>query len=159
MKLKALIDKVSWDQLKDVIIDKYGPDFINKYEDVFNELKNIKIKKSNNMRIVLHKFKYEKKTFAHVFGKDGTTIGEADPNFRDSEIANEEQTYSLAFTPWGKWLDMEIDSKDMKKFSEYEILSFCLWEMTYHGFSQKNVKKELAKLVCAAKKVFKDKKG
>lgn len=58
---------------------------------------------------------------------------------------NEEQSFSRAieFTPWKKWLGMDICKESLKNFSELEILAHCLYEMTFVGFEEKGIQKEL----------------
>lgn len=58
---------------------------------------------------------------------------------------NEEEKFSQAieFTPWNQWLGMEISSESFVNFSELEIISHCLHEMTFMGFEEEEIQDEL----------------
>ena len=59
-----------------------------------------------------------------------------------------EQNHSLAleFTSWDKWLGMDVDEKTSKDFTELEIISHCLYEMTFISFDQEIIQEEIDKL-------------
>lgn len=59
----------------------------------------------------------------------------------------EEEHYSQAieFTPWRKWLGMDISEESLAEFSEQEIIVHCLYEMTFAGFSEVEIQKVLGK--------------
>lgn len=58
---------------------------------------------------------------------------------------NEEEKYlqGIEFISWNKWLGMDICEESLDNFSEQEIISHCLYEMTFYGFSEKNIEKFL----------------
>ncbi len=58
---------------------------------------------------------------------------------------NEEEKFSQAieFTPWNQWLGMEISQESFIHFSELEIISHCLYEMTFMGFEEEEIRDEL----------------
>jgi len=41
---------------------------------------------------------------------------------------------------------MEIEQESLSKYSELDIIGHCLWEMTFYGFTQEKIKKQLAQL-------------
>ena len=45
-----------------------------------------------------------------------------------------------------KWLGYEVSPKVLKKMSKEEIMAHCLWEMTFMGFTQNKIRRELNKL-------------
>ncbi len=53
---------------------------------------------------------------------------------------------AIEFTSWDKWLGMGITPLTLREFSEPEIISHCLNEMTYAGFDQEEIQTEFAKL-------------
>lgn len=55
-------------------------------------------------------------------------------------------SYALDFTPWEEWLGMDIDKESLQAFPETEIISHCLYEMTFYGFTQKKIQKEWKKI-------------
>jgi hypothetical protein len=56
------------------------------------------------------------------------------------------QLYSLAYTPWSKWLGYEVAKKLLKKMSKDEIVAHCLWEMTFAGFTQEKIRRKISAL-------------
>lgn len=59
--------------------------------------------------------------------------------------------YGIEFTKWQKWLDSPVKTK--KK--GITALCYCLWEMTFMGFEQKEIQgtiKKLDKLVTSSQK-------
>ena len=50
---------------------------------------------------------------------------------------------ALDFTPWNEWLGMDIDKDTLDGFSELEIIAHCLYEMTFVGFDEEDIKAEL----------------
>lgn len=64
--------------------------------------------------------------------------------------------YGIALTGWGQWLSMPITPETLKKYPEIDILAYCLWEMTFYGFSDKQIQRFGKKLVKDAKQARKD---
>jgi hypothetical protein len=56
------------------------------------------------------------------------------------------QLYSLAYTPWSKWLGYEVAKKLLKKMSKDEVVAHCLWEMTFAGFTQEKIWRKISAL-------------
>jgi hypothetical protein len=52
----------------------------------------------------------------------------------------------LEFTRWSEWLGMQIDKTSIKNFTELEIISRCLFEMTFMGFDENEIQEELNKI-------------
>jgi len=51
---------------------------------------------------------------------------------------------------------MRISRKSLGDFSEIDILCHCLWEMTYDGYSNKEVKKSAKELFGRVDKAIKE---
>ena len=139
MKLNDLIKTNSWISVE-IVFRALFPDELNnlgEYEKVFNELK-IMVPVENNITILLNniidEFDNEEYVDVNGYNNDGTKASE----FSDS--------LALEFTPWDKWLGMEIDKNNLIEFSEFEIICHCLFEMTFIGFDQDIIEKELEKL-------------
>jgi len=62
------------------------------------------------------------------------------------------QSYALEYTPWSAWLGYEVAQNVLKKMSKEEIIAHCLWEMTFMGFTQNQIRRKLT----ALKKRIKD---
>ena len=54
-----------------------------------------------------------------------------------------QQSYALEYTPWSKWLGYEVDKKVLKKIPREEIAAHCLWEITFAGFTQESIRREI----------------
>lgn len=51
--------------------------------------------------------------------------------------------YSLTTTTWGSWLGMEVDDDTLKNMSVAEILGNCIYEMTWWGYDEESIRKNL----------------
>lgn len=90
---------------------------------------------------------YDKEYYTHVSGKDGILNKESDPeHFKDDEIGNQEVSYGIDFTDWAEWLGMEIDQESFSKYSELDIIGHCLWEVTFYGFIQDDIRKTIDRI-------------
>jgi len=150
MKFKDLIDKYKWDDVYSTFIQLY-PDQeknIEGYKRVFEELRTLKPVETKMCIVIEDVFdEYDKEYYAHVSGKDGTLNKKSDPErFKDDEVGNQEVLYAIEFTDWAEWLAMEIEQESLSKYSELDIIGHCLWEMTFYGFTQEKIKKQLAQL-------------
>jgi hypothetical protein len=53
------------------------------------------------------------------------------------------QSYGIEYMPWSEWLVCEVDKQIFKKMLNDEIVAHCLWEMTFMGFTQNKIRREL----------------
>jgi hypothetical protein len=53
------------------------------------------------------------------------------------------QSFGIEYMPWSKWLGCEINKQILKKMTKDEIVAHCLWEMTFMGFTQNKIRREL----------------
>lgn len=131
MRLKELIEKYNWKDVKDIFISQY-PDqnkSLEGYELVLNKLKQT-TPKENNFEIVLQTIKEEGEgSYVHVNATDFSS--ESSDEFAGSR--------SLMGVPWSKWLFMPISKESIGNFTEIEILAHCLWEMTFCGFDNESI--------------------
>lgn len=51
-------------------------------------------------------------------------------------------TYCLMFSSHSNWLGFYIDENIRKNYSDIQIICHCLYEMTWQGFSDKEIKKQ-----------------
>jgi len=150
MKFKDLIDKYKWDDVYSTFMQLY-PDQeknIEGHKRVLEELRTLEPVETKMCIVIEDVFdEYDKEYYAHVSGKDGTLNKESDPeHFKDDEVGNQEVLNAIEFTDWGEWLAMEIEQESLSKYSELDIIGHCLWEMTFYGFTQEKIKKQLAQL-------------
>lgn len=150
MKFKDLIDKYKWDDVYSTFMQLYldQEKNIEGYKRVFEELRTLEPVETKMCIVIEDVFdEYDKEYCAHVSGKDGTLNKECDPeHFKDDEVGNQEVLYAIEFTDWAEWLAMEIEQESLSKYSELDIIGHCLWEMTFYGFTQEKIKKQLAQL-------------
>lgn len=67
-----------------------------------------------------------------------------DPDYKYPDVygkkpASDEQ-WSLVFTSWSEWLGMEVSSETLKAYSIHQIAAYCLYEMTFFGFTEEKRK-------------------
>ena len=55
-------------------------------------------------------------------------------------------TYGLEFSSRSQWLGMSVDQESLDKCGEIDFIVYCLWEMTFAGFSETQIKSKLKTL-------------
>ena len=122
MTFKELIKKHTFPEVKKVLLKIY-PDQkknINRYEKVFAKLQQLKPKKYD-LELYLSLVRKSKKW---MIDKSYVSVSGLDKKKKDL-------LYAIEFTPWNKWLGMKIEKNTLKKYSELEIISYALYEMTF----------------------------
>lgn len=147
MKLKELIDKTEWAPVEKSLLEAYPDDDVNPkaYENVYKTLSSMAPGKTD-MRICIEEC-FNEDCDISVFGKDGTLNKDLEGfeyrvKFIDTEYANSEACYGLDLVPWNMWLGMEIDPPALETYSEAEIIAHSLWEMTFAGFDQDEIREQ-----------------
>jgi len=143
MILKELIRNNSWLSVKLRLLDLYPEEIenISEYESVYNQLGIMNIKESDMILVLESVFNdgIDNEPYVDVYGKKGKTQDEN----RESEIID---SYALEITSWDEWLGMEIDQKTIEKFTKLEIISHCLYEMTFIDFEQDEIQQEFERI-------------
>ncbi|WP_373059350.1 DUF6557 family protein [Zunongwangia sp. H14] len=138
MTLKTLIQNNYWLSVAPGLIELFPEEEenIENYKRVFNKLLIMNPEESG-MAIVI-------KSVADDFDAEEYV----DVSGKCKHPQNEEEAFlqAIEFTPWNKWLGMEIGSEGLEKFSEVEILAHCLYEMTFAGFEEEVVQEQLESL-------------
>jgi len=131
MRFKDLVLDSDWKKIEKILLtlDKNN-DNLKGYKKVYEELLNLKPKKSDYILKIKH-VKNDEEDYEDVFGTS----------------KNDTQNYALEFTSWQEWLGMEIDPKTQKKYSNPSIIANCIYEMTFFGFNQKKIKKKINELL------------
>lgn len=140
MTLKDLVDKFNWDLIEARMLVLY-PDqekSLFGYKKALNELKKLSPLVKDNIKITCQEREDDGEKWIDVSG-----------------LQNKE-FYGIEFTNWREWLSMEIESRTIKNFTELDILVYCLWEMTFNGFSNKEIQKEAKSLFSTCRKAMKD---
>lgn len=143
MKLKDLIEKYDFDQMFTKLIELYPEEKKNEegYKNAFTEMKeltNSKIEVNPESRIIVEYIEKDK------------LIDE--PYWSVSLLENDNR-YSIELSQWNDLMNYECKIENME---EINFLSYVMWELTYSGFSQKEVKEEYDKLIELAKKAKKE---
>ncbi len=152
MKLKEMVDRVNWEDVRVVLLSDYYPDkdktdSMKQYEAVLYEIRSLKPQDPEGMRLYVETVKDKDDEYIHIFGKDGKLLKESS-DFKymgidlNDPAANMEETYALEMEPWEKWLDMNIETTVMSEFSLVEIVAACLYEMTFCGFTQEKIEEK-----------------
>jgi hypothetical protein len=132
IKLIDLLISNSWLNIKTILLQLYPEEKndILQYEKVYNELILLKPVEIDASILVKHyrNEEYEVSGYYNDKQKIITDISES--------------LGLMEFMLWEKWLGMHIDKTTLQNFSELEIISHCLWEMTYVSFSQNKNQKE-----------------
>jgi hypothetical protein len=138
MTLKDLVQNNSWLSLASVLIDLYPEEEenIEAYQMVFNKLL-IMNPEETGMAIVI-------KSVTDDF--DGEEYVDVSGKYKHPQDEEEAVLQAIEFTPWNKWLGMDIGSEGLGNFSELEILAHCLYEMTFAGFEEEEVQEQLDSL-------------
>ncbi len=135
MKLIDLIKTNNWLSLQNTFQNLYPDEetLMDEYKNVFEKLQSLE---SINMdlEIVLTKIGSEESDFyIDVSGHEINQNSSSD-------------AYSLASTKWNKWLGMNISQSTLNEFNELEIISHCLYEMTFFAFDEDEIQEYLASL-------------
>ncbi|OYU85361.1 MAG: hypothetical protein CFE24_02340 [Flavobacterium sp. BFFFF2] len=140
MNFQQLVKSHNWLSIEMTLLTLY-PDqieIINAYKDVFETIQTLE-PVENDMLIVLKECQNdpfddtEDTTF--YIDVSGRKLG-IDPNsFTNS--------YAIEFESWEKWLGMEIAPETLMNFNELEIISHCLYEMTFCGYEQDEIQEQL----------------
>lgn len=148
MKFADLVDSVEWSSVEDHLLSDFpeAEKVIDGIRSAFHTLRDLPAV-DTDMRIVVQendRGTFGEDPFTEVVGQDGTLNKELDDfeysdASEDSEYANEEVDYGLSLTPWDEWLGMDVENESLETYSEPELVANCLWEMTFHGYTQKQI--------------------
>lgn len=135
MKLKKLIQSNSWLSVETILLQLYPDEEknISGYKVVFEELLFMHPEDSEILIVIAHqKDDFDGEEYVDVSGK-----------YANPKNEEEEFSQAIEFTPWNRWLGMEISKESLLHFSELEIISHCLYEMTFAGFEEEEIQEEL----------------
>ncbi|OGW26376.1 MAG: hypothetical protein A2X59_05230 [Nitrospirae bacterium GWC2_42_7] len=129
---KDVIKACAFKKVKDALLELY-PDqkkSIKGYEYVFKTLELMRPRHSKEEMVI-----------------DIKRVGRGkNRHFSVSGVCTQKgikQSYAIEYTPWSKWLAYEVDRKVIKKMPNEEIIAHCLWEMTFAGFTQDSIRREI----------------
>ena len=127
MRLKKIVMSTGWDDVKIHIMRHYQKPKKNVkgYRKVFKELKFLTPIHDDEMKIVIKK----EEDYHSVYGK-----------------LKDDLSWGLEYVLWERWLGMKVSKKTLMEYSYEEIVAHCLYEMTFMGFKQKQIKRALDKM-------------
>lgn len=131
MKLNDLIKKHPWEEVETALVRLY-PDHESElpgYHRVYEKLKTL-VPVPSDLRLSIQ-LVYSEHT--REFEIELKCIGPA------QKAGGSGSLFALELTPWANWLGMEIHAKTLQDFSEDDILAFCLYQMTFFGFTQEDI--------------------
>lgn len=121
MKFIELLKKNDWKQVKPNLIKWYPeenkPEQLLAYELVYIILLHLPITPSENL-IELKRVCNPNDEYIHVYMLK----------------SNDKQTWDIGFLPRSEVLGMNLSTTTLKTFTELEIISHCLYEMTFYSF-------------------------
>lgn len=132
VRLNELISQSSWDDVKQIIMDHFtnNENMIVGFNQVYEELNRLDPIDNNESLVI--SLEYHKE-------EDGYSVTGLKP--QDIE------KYALDFAPWEEWLGYTVSQKDLELHGETMVIAHCLWEMTFDGFSQEEIKNSLNDLM------------
>ncbi|MDO8928316.1 MAG: hypothetical protein Q7J86_06380 [Bacteroidota bacterium] len=137
MKFSEIVKRNSWLSVELVFLQLY-PDqkkSISGYERVFGDLKLLSPMDTDFVIMVSwEKDDFDDEEYAHVCGYK---------SHPEDNAEDQPNSFAIEFTNWSEWLGMDIDEKSIKDFTELELISHCLYEMTFFGFDQETIQKEM----------------
>jgi hypothetical protein len=134
MKLKEILSKTKWENIQSKLLEIY-PDYQNSikgFEKVYHELLTLTPNEHCTKYII---------TISRIEEKDGEIWYSVYGTKNNSNA-----TYALDFTRWEKWLSYELSDETIMNYSNEEIVTHCLWEMTWDGFSQEQIEAKAEKI-------------
>lgn len=142
-KLFNLINSTDWDAVAKVFFKIFPKQKKNKerYETIFFELKNL-VPENSDMTLYFNLMSADKDS---LVDEDWVDLYFKNGSMRD-EDSNIEETFCMDFSPWTEWLGVKIGEEVEKEYTQEEIISYCLYNMTFCGFSQDDIKNQLDEL-------------
>ena len=139
MKLAEIIKAHNWLSVKIILLDLY-PDqlyIIDTYESIYKKLQQQQYVDSE-IEIILTQCIYEddiEKSYVDVSGRK-----------KVNEYSELTEGLAIEFVPWNEWLGMDVSQETLKNFTEFEIISHCLYEMTFIDFEETEIQKQISDL-------------
>ena len=140
MKLIELIRQNSWLSVELTLLDIYPEEKknISGYEEIFRQLVSIPVIETDMIIEIKREIDdFDNEEYIDVSGRKKN---------ESKDQKEQEVSYALEFTPWSEWLGMQIDITSIKNFTGLEIISRCLFEMTFMGFDENEIEEELNKI-------------
>ncbi len=139
MTLKKLMKNVKNEQILDELLMAYPECITEKhlYEEVLTYLGNVEEKPFDEFVIAI--------ALIDPSMDDGyeEDIDEEAYLSISGYSEKEDLHFALGFTRWEEWVNAKIDIQDGLEVNPAELVAICLYEMTFYGFDQEDIKAEL----------------
>lgn len=134
MRFKNLIQTNSWLSIEAILLELYPDEKknISGYKDVFEKLLFMGAEDSDiEIVVAQQKDDFDGEEYVDVSGK-----------YKHPKNEEEKFSQAIEFTPWNQWLGMDISEESLLNFTGLEIISHCLYEMTFVGFEEEEIQEE-----------------
>ena len=136
MKLYDIIKSNNWLSVELTLLQLYPDQEImsDEYRKVYEKLKFLDPEVSD-ITIVLTECdcdtddENEIKTYVDVSGRK-----------KEKDKDSVTDSYAIEFEEWKKWLGMDLATETTNNFNELEIIAHCLYEMTFCGYTEEEIK-------------------
>ena len=139
MTLKSLMKNVKHEQILDELLLTYPECITEKhlYEEVLTYLNQVEEKPFDEFVIAI--------ALIDPSMDDGyeEDIDEEAYLSISGYSEKEDLHFALGFTRWEEWVNAKIDIQDGLEVNPAELVAICLYEMTFYGFNQEDIKAEL----------------
>ena len=139
MTLKSLMKNVKHEQILDELLLAYPECITEKhlYEEVLTYLNQVEEKPFDEFVIAI--------ALIDPSMDDGyeEDIDEEAYLSISGYSEKEDLHFALGFTRWEEWVNAKIDIQDGLEVNPAELVAICLYEMTFYGFNQDDIKAEL----------------
>jgi hypothetical protein len=143
MNLQQLFQTNNWLSIEITLIKLYPnqTEVIEQYKSVFETIQNQE-PHPNEMQIVLKEYPSDS------FEDEENNSSYIDVSGRKNEQNTDLHSisYAIEYERWENWLGMNLAPETLSNFTELEIISHCLYEMTYFGFQQNEIQESLTSL-------------
>jgi len=131
MKLYELLTKYSNDEIIDSLKKNYKGISEEAYLNTLEELRGLKPSEEKQNTKIYVEFTKNVSDEDNVEYLQCGGIGQNDEGIMTK--------WGLEYIGWEEWLAKEIDNKTLKEFDELTILACIMSELTYNGFTSKDV--------------------
>lgn len=144
MKLLELVKKYTFKDIKKRLFELYPSQESSKkgYEKAWSEIQKKRPRKTQDHYVILiERIKQEEDSYWRVTGK------------REGD----DQDYALEYSTFSEWLSWDVSDEVIKKLGEVECICHILYEMTWNGYTTKDIiraKELLSKRLKEAKKMY-----
>jgi hypothetical protein len=126
---------------------------MNRYHEIFDEIGKYKNNENKNWNLVVKMIGEEKRWLKEK--RKWIWLTEIGEEYYDTNAINikEKQNYAIEFTRWEQTANYKISTTTLKNYRPDEIVAHYLWEITFIGYTQEPIQKELKKLNNTVKRI------